>query len=341
MELFNKYRNKDFYYFVNIINKYILGYDNIIIDDIKNYLHQTKSFQNMVDFIDGKDKKYQLFIKNNDNKTFNLNDIIDWDTYDDNNEVHTIPVILSYVERAWLYYIMNDNKMRLFLDNDIIEKIKNLLLENEPDLPYPLSNKDIYHQRLNNNPPYYYTNDEIKNFRSILKALKNHNYIKLTNNADNGICYKDSTVIPYKIEYNYQQETFSITCLNKEKTEIIRMFFTNLSDIEVLEKQYNKKEIEEIVTKLLNNIRKEIVIEIDSNDNAQQRCAYLFANYERQIYKKDNKIYMKIEYYQEYQYEDIIYNILFLGKYVKVVAPKNIVEVIKNIIAEKINNYAL
>lgn len=348
MELFNEYRNKDFYYFVNIINKFILNYDDIKIDDIKNYLNKTKSFNEMIDFVEGKNNEYQLFLKNDDNKTLRLNNIIDWETYNKSNDniedktdnhLYPIPIRLSYVERAWLYYIMNDNKIRLFLDDDVIDKIKKLLLDNEYDLPYPLSNNDIYHKKLNNNPPHHYTDDEIKNFRAILKALKDNNYIKLTNNADSGICYKDSIVIPYKIEYNCKQETFSLTCLNQEKTDIIRMFFTNLSNVEVLENNFNSEEINSIVKDLLNNMRKEIIIEIDNQDNAPQRCSYLFANYEREIYTKDNKIHMKLKYYKEYQYEDIIYNILFLGKYVKVISPENVVEEIKNIIKEKICNY--
>ncbi len=343
MKLFNKYRNKDFNHIINVINMYIINQKTINIDDLKNYLIETKSFNEMHDFIEGKNAEYKIFIKNNDNKTLSLKENIDWNYAEDKDYKEYkpgIPVRLSYMERAWLYNILNDHNIRLFLDDEIIAQIQKLLIDNEHNLPYPLNNNDIYYKKLNNKQDYVYTDDEIKNFRNIYKAIKNSQYIQVTNNADNGICYKDSILIPYKIEYNCKQDTFSVTCLNENAEAIVRMFFTNLSDVKILEKKFNANDVHTTACNIFNKIRKKIIIEIHNADNALQRSAYLFSNYERQIYEQNNKIYMQIEYYKEYQYEDIIHNILFLGKYVKVISPENIVTEIKNIIKEKIQNYS-
>ncbi len=327
MELFNKYKNKDFYYITNIINK-INKYNEIVKEkDLKKYFDKTCTFKEMQESICNPDDIYKIF-----------------NVYDNESirplYKNIINIRPSYSEKAWLYSIISDPKAKLFLEDTQIEFLKKLL-EDTHNKPYPLSNNDVHICRLNNKPPYEYTNEQRLFFKTIMQAVKEQKYIILTNNADNGIIYKDSKLIPYKIEYNNKHDTFSITCYNDISNEIIRIFFTNITKLKTGEKVPNYLKIKTRIRHELENKRTTapVIIQINDENNALQRSAYIFAHYERMIYKENDNLYMKIYYYKEFQQEDIIQGILQLGMFVKLISPDNLVNKIKEIIIKKSEIY--
>lgn len=327
MELFNKYKNKDFYYITNIINK-INKYNEIVKEkELQKYFDETCTFKEMQENICNPEYIYKIFNVDNDESIKPLYKNI-------------INIRLSYPEKAWLYSIISDPKAKLFLDNKQIEFLKKLL-EDTHNKPYPLSNNDVHICRLNNKPPYEYTDEQRLFFKMIMQAVKEQKYIILTNNADNGMIYKDSKLIPYKIEYNNKHDTFSITCYNDISNEIIRIFFTNITKLKTGEKVPNYLKIKTRIRHELENKRTTapVIIQINDENNALQRSAYIFAHYERMIYKENDNLYMKIYYYKEFQQEDIIQGILQLGMFVKLISPDNLVNKIKEIIIKKSEIY--
>lgn len=327
MELFNKYKNKDFYYITNIINK-INKYNEIVKEkELQKYFDETCTFKEMQENICNPEYIYKIFNVDNDESIKPLYKNI-------------INIRLSYPEKAWLYSIISDPKAKLFLDNKQIEFLKKLL-EDTHNKPYPLSNNDVHICRLNNKPPYEYTDEQRLFFKMIMQAVKEQKYIILTNNADNGMIYKDSKLIPYKIEYNNKHDMFSITCYNDISNEIIRIFFTNITKLKTGEKVPNYLKIKTRIRHELENKRTTtpVIIQINDENNALQRSAYIFAHYERMIYKENDNLYMKIYYYKEFQQEDIIQGILQLGMFVKLISPDNLVNKIKEIITKKSEIY--
>ena len=327
MELFNKYKNKDFYYITNIVNK-INKYNEIVKEkELQKYFDETCTFKEMQENICNPDYIYKIFNVDNDESIKPLY----------KNIINIRP---SYPEKAWLYSIISDPKAKLFLDNKQIEFLKKLLKDTH-NKPYPLSNNDVHICRLNNKPPYEYTDEQRLFFKMIMQAVKEQKYIILTNNADNGMIYKDSKLIPYKIEYNNKHDTFSITCYNDISNEIIRIFFTNITKLKIGEKVPNYLKIKTRIRHELENKRTTapVIIQINDENNALQRSAYIFAHYERMIYKENDNLYMKIYYYKEFQQEDIIQGILQLGMFVKLISPDNLVNKIKEIIIKKSEIY--
>lgn len=327
MDLFNKYKNKDFDYIVNIINKINRHNEVIKEKELKKYFDETCTFKEIKESICNPEDIYKIFTVQND-KTIKP-------VY--NNIINIRP---SYPEKAWLYSIISDPKAKLFLDDEQINFLKKAL-ENTNNLPYPLSNNDVYICRLNNQTHNNYTPKQRTFFKMIMQAIKEQKYIVLTNNADDGNVYEDSKLIPYKIEYNNKQDTFSITCYNDVNNEIIRIFFTNIKELAIGEVTPNYFKIK---TKIRQELEKKrttepVVIQINDENNALQRSAYIFSHYERMIYKENDNIYMKIYYYKEYQQEDILSGILQLGKYIKIIEPTSLVEKIKEIIIKKSEIY--
>lgn len=327
MDLFNKYKNKDFYYITNIINLINKYGKKITEAELNKYFEETCTFREVSNSICNSDDIFSLFQVQEDGCIQPI-------------DTSTIPVRLSYPEKAWLYSIISDPKAKLFLDNEQINFLKKVL-ENSLNMPYPLSNNDVYICRLNNKPPYEYTHEQRLFFQTIIQAVKEQKYIILTNNADDGNIYKDSKLIPYKIEYNNKQDTFSITCYNDINNEIIRIFFTNITKLKIGESIPN-------YLKIKTRMRKErekrlttepVIIQINDENNALQRSAYIFAHYKRMIYKENDNIYMRIFYYKEYQQEDILRGILQLGRFVTLIAPNSLVDKMKEIIIKKSEIY--
>ena len=327
MDLFNKYKNKDFNYITNIINK-INKYNEIVTEkELKKYFNATCTFKEMKESICNSEDIYKIFTVQDDESIKPIY----------KNIINIRP---SYPEKAWLYSIISDPKAKLFLDDEQINFLKKAL-ENTNNLPYPLSNNDVYICRLNNQTHNDYTPKQRKFFKMIIQAIKEQKYIILTNNADDGNIYKDSKLIPYKIEYNNKQDTFSITCYNDVNNEIIRIFFTNIDKLEIGEIIPNYFKIKTRIRQELEKKRttEPVIIQINDENNALQRSAYIFAHYERMIYKENDNIYMKIFYYKEYQQEDILQGILQLGRFVTLIAPDNLVAKIKEIILKKSEIY--
>ncbi len=327
MDLFNKYKNKDFDYITNIINK-INKYNEIIKEkELKKYFDDTCTFKEMKESICNPEDIYKIFTVQDDETIKPVY----------KNIINIRP---SYPEKAWLYCIISDPKAKLFLDDEQINFLKKTL-ENTNNLPYPLSNNDVYICRLNNQTHNNYTHEQRGFFKMIMQAIKEKRYIILTNEADDGNIYEDSKLIPYKIEYNNKQDTFSITCYNDVNSEIIRIFFINIKALKIGEVTPNYFKIKTRIRQELEKKRttEPVIIQINNENNALQRSAFIFAHYERMIYKENNNIYMKIFYYKEYQQEDILQGILQLGMYVKIIEPINLVNKIKGIIMKKTEIY--
>lgn len=330
MDLFNKYKNKDFIYLTNIINHIIHGYGGIKKENVINILTQYGTFEEVIKYI----------TENSEENIFKVSKT-KLTPKQKNNEV---PVVLSYYEKVWLYAVLNDEKARLFLDDEIINNLKNILEKQNAGKPYPMSNNDIFMNKLNDKPQHHYTDEEIAIFRQLVDAVEKHKYITITNNAFTGQVYENSKLIPYKIEYNYKQDTFSVTCLNEAKMEIIRVFFLNIKNIAVNEEIKDYKTIQRKIEELLNKKRANTPITIKildkNNINAFHRCSYALSHYNKITYKENDSVYMDIEYY-DFQLNDIITAILQMGRFVQVISPEEIVDKIKNIIAKKALKYGI
>ena len=86
-------------------------------------------------------------------------------------------------------------------------------------------------------------------------------------------------------------------------------------------------------------VKKPIQIEIINQNEAYDRCTYLFSSYDTYCYDKgDDKLIMNIYYYR-FQKGEIVRNILFLGHYVKVISPQNITDEVISSIKESYKNY--
>lgn len=335
MELFNKYKNKNFTFLTNYINN--------CINDETMALTPSELERELVG---DSQSTYEEFLKSLTNTTDNEDDYDASLLYNSNNKMQPlrqvpIPIRATIAEKAWLYYILQDSKSNLFLSDELKEKLMNVLDEDPAKNDYSISNNYVDIRQLS--PLNHLVPDEsyVENFKKIVNAIRTHKYIRATNHSFNGTIYKSMKLIPYKLEYSSQFDSFSLSCYPVDEKRPVKMNLGNLTEIEIEETIPNYELfINDFENQLKNTLEKSpIVIEIINKDDAYDRSAYLFSPYNTYCYDIGNDNLQMQIYYYRFQKDEIIRNILFLGPYIKVVSPKNVMDEIIKIMQRSFSNY--
>lgn len=335
MKLFNKYKNKNFAFITNYINSCVND-DSLALteEDIKEQLSgaSQSSFE-----------EFLLALTNacDTSKSYNVAIL-----YHQNDVMMPlrqipIPVRASLAEKSWLYYILQNSKSDLFLEMETKQKLLSAL-ENEIDkYRYPIKADYIDIRSLSPDNQLLITEEFLANFKTIVSAIRQHRRLFVTNTAFSDQVYQDQEIFPYKLEYSAQFDSFSLSCYPLATKRPVKMNLTNLSSVKLGDKieKYDQF-ISDFEEQLRNTKEKDPVsIVIKNQDDAYDRCTYLFSSYDTFCYDKgDDTLIMNIYYYR-FQKDEIIRNILFLGHYVKVVSPKNIVDEVISKITSAYNAY--
>ena len=231
---------------------------------------------------------------------------------------------------------MQNSKSDLFLEPATKQKLI-LALENEIDQSrFPIKSEYIDIRLLSPDNKLSVTNEVLTNFKTIVSAIKQHRRLFVTNTTFSGQIYKNQEVYPYKLEYSVQFDSFSLSCYPLDTKRPVKMNLANLSAVKMGDEIVEYNQFLSDFEKQLKNTKEKIPVSIEIRNQAEayDRCAYLFSSYDTFCYDKGNDTLLMSIYYYRFQKDEIIRNILFLGHYVKVVSPKNIVdEVISNISA--------
>jgi hypothetical protein len=335
MKLFNKYKNKNFAFITNYINNCVND-DSLALTEeaIKKQLSgaSQSSFE-----------EFLLALTNacDTSKSYNAGIL-----YCQNDVMLPlrqipIPVRASLAEKAWLYYILQNSKSDLFLEMKTKQKLLSAL-ENEIDnYRYPIKSDYVDIRSLSPDNQLVITEEFLTNFKTIVSAIKQHRRLFVTNIAFSGQIYQDQEVCPYKLEYSAQFDSFSLSCFPLDAKRPVKMNLTNLSSVKLGDEIEQYNQFLSDFEKQLKNTKERVPISIEIKNQAEayDRCAYLFSSYDTFCYDKGNDILNMNIYYYRFQKDEIIRNILFLGHYVKVVSPKNIVDEVISEITAAYNAY--
>lgn len=330
MELFNKYKNKNFAFITNYINS-CLNDDSLALTE--DELREQLSGASQSSF-----EEFLLALTNayDNSESYNADILYRHDDFMIPLRQIPIPVRASLTEKAWLYYILQNSKSDLFVEPATKQKLI-LALENEIDQSrFPIKSEYIDIRLLSPDNKLSVTNEVLTNFKTIVSAIKQHRRLFVTNTTFSGQIYKNQEVYPYKLEYSVQFDSFSLSCYPLDTKRPVKMNLANLSAVKMGDEIVEYNQFLSDFEKQLKNTKEKIPVSIEIRNQAEayDRCAYLFSSYDTFCYDKGNDTLLMSIYYYRFQKDEIIRNILFLGHYVKVVSPKNIVdEVISNISA--------
>ena len=334
MELFNKYKNKDFAYITNYINSCINDMDLALNPESLREQLIGSTQNTFEEFINSLVNKYDGLSTKSPNA-----DIL----YESNGKMlpirqNYIPIRTTFAEKAWLFYILKNSKADLFLDSDVKEKLINAL---SSSIDSPIKEDYIDIRNFSDANSLEITPDMISNFRNIVTAITEHRHLTLTNKTFSGVEYTHQSVIPYKLEYAAQFDSFSLSAYPLNIKRPVKMNLQNISDVVIGEPVKDYENFVKKFEKMLSDTREKepVIIEISNEDEAYDRCSYIFSTYEKICYENESgNLIMKIYYYR-FQQDDIIRNILFLGPYIKIISPQKMVHLVINSLKETYKKY--
>ena len=328
MELFHEYKNRYFNLVFKLLNlsKEGLSREEIILlidkEDYKEKLigKNLLTFEGMLLNECNEEDRLNLLREENDK----FYPIIK------NDKEKALAVRFSTIEKQWLKSMINQDMVREFLGEEIINKLANKLVDVEciPSDIIEKTNKITY-----NKQNYNIIKDK---FFLLIDSIKRNKIIKYTSVDKLGNEYKDVLALPIRIDYSLKDENIRVSVYSLEEKRSIMLLLNNVKEIEILEDMEVNIKREDIIDifKKKKYCNEPIVLEVTDIKGAMARCFMGFSSYERSTRSLgDNKYEVKI-YYYTFNKDEMIRKILTLGPYVVVKSPENIrqdiIDILKN-----------
>ncbi|NLM44146.1 MAG: WYL domain-containing protein [Clostridiales bacterium] len=250
----------------------------------------------------------------------------------------SIPIQPYRIEKQWLKHILRNPKIKLFLENETIEKIKNLLA-NMDDI--------ISQDTLVINRPCKQleeVDDDLRhNFRLITKAIAEDKGIEYSYVTKNQILLENRKSIPFKLEYSMKEDWFYLISYSLDDNRPIKSLLSGFRDIKLIELKDKQKILKEDIEKSIEEkkVSQPIVIKIKNINNTLERALFQFSCFEREVDydTTDKDLYYLSIFYYEFEKEEVLSRIFSLGRNAVVIEPEEIrAEIIERLMILK-NKY--
>lgn len=230
----------------------------------------------------------------------------------------------SAAERIWLKSVLSDPRSELFMSPKERDTLLNNLDEEILDAKY-------YDDRvINRRVPEKYDGEYVNVFRQIVKFVKKAASleIKLKDN--------DSTFFfPYAIDYSEAEDRFILIGYDFAQKDVALRDISSIVYINPAPTDIaSGSAAEDIFLSSLETHKSKVPILLEvmgpaaNNPNmANDRISHLLSVYESECFEENQKLYIRIFFY-DFQTDEIIRIILSLGKYVKVISPTTIQNII-------------
>ncbi len=241
---------------------------------------------------------------------------------DYSTNIQNIPTMpLSILQKRWLKALCNDKRIRLFVCDEILERLKNQLQDVEP----LFTENDYYlYDKYSDGDPYEDSN-YIKNFRIVLEAIHQKKSISVEYTGRLGQ-QKRFVCAPYKIEYSEKDDKFRIICNHKNS-------ILNIARINSCELAGNSKVDDISEEELPYNRRTSVTLEIYDERKAMERVMLAFAHFEKSAVQISDEVYQLTLNYDSFDETELVVRVLSFGPMVKVLEPESF----RNLIQERIS----
>ena len=241
---------------------------------------------------------------------------------DYNTNIQNIPTMpLSVLQKRWLKALCNDKRIRLFVSDEVLERLKNQL----QDVEALFNENDYYlYDKYSDGDPYD-DPDYIKNFRTALEAIHQKKTISVEYTGRFGQ-QKRFTCAPYKIEYSEKDDKFRIICNHKNS-------ILNIARINSCELTENSKVDDISEEDLPDNRHTKITLEIYDERKAMERVMLAFAHFEKSAVQIGDEVYRLTLNYDSFDETELVVRVLSFGPMVKVLEPESF----RNLIQERIS----
>ena len=243
---------------------------------------------------------------------------------DYSTNIQNIPTMpLSVLQKRWLKALCNDKRIRLFVSDEVLERLKNQL----QDVEALFNENDYYlYDKYSDGDPYD-DPDYIKNFRTVLEAIHQKKTISVEYTGRFGQ-QKRFICAPYKIEYSEKDDKFRIISKVKNRHSIL-----NIARINSCELTDNSKVDDISEEDLPDNRRTSVILEIYDERKAMERVMLAFAHFEKSAVQISDDVYQLTLNYDSFDETELVVRVLSFGPMVKVLEPESF----RNLIQERIS----
>ena len=241
---------------------------------------------------------------------------------DYSTNIQNIPTMpLSILQKRWLKALCNDKRIRLFVCDEIFERLKNQLQDVEP----LFTENDYYlYDKYTDGDPYEDSN-YIRNFRTVLEAIHQKKTISMEYTGRFGQ-QKRFVCAPYKIEYSEKDDKFRIICNHKNS-------ILNIARINSCELAENLKVDDLPEDDFPDNRCTSVTLEIYDERKAMERVMLAFAHFEKSAVQISDEVYQLTLNYDSFDETELVVRVLSFGPMVKVLEPESF----RNLIQERIS----
>ena len=237
--------------------------------------------------------------------------------------IQNIPTMpLSVLQKRWLKALCNDKRIRLFVSDEVLERLKNQLQDVEA--LFKENNYYLYDKYSDGDP--YDDSEYIKNFRTVLEAIHQKKTISVEYTGRFGQ-QKRFICAPYKIEYSEKDDKFRIISKVKNRHSIL-----NIARINSCELTDNSKVDDISEEDLPDNRRTSVTLEIYDERKAMERVMLAFAHFEKSAVQISDDVYRLTLNYDSFDETELVVRVLSFGPMVKVIEPEGF----RNLIQERI-----
>lgn len=243
---------------------------------------------------------------------------------DYSTNIQNIPTMpLSILQKRWLKALCNDKRIRLFVSDEVLERLKNQL----QDVEALFNENDYYlYDKYSDGDPYD-DPDYIKNFRTVLEAIHQKKTISVEYTVRFGQ-QKRFICAPCKIEYSEKDDKFRIISKVKNRHSIL-----NIARINSCELTDNSKVDDISEEDLPDNRRTCVTLEIYDERKAMERVMLAFAHFEKSAVQISDDVYRLTLNYDSFDETELVVRVLSFGPMVKVLEPESF----RNLIQERIS----
>lgn len=239
-----------------------------------------------------------------------------WSLFTKNEELYLSRLSPSFVtplsdlEKSYLKALLSDSRIGLFLEKRQLDALNHMLAAVTP-LWKP--EQFYYYDRFAGGDPYEeetYRN----NFRILLHAQKNRQYVDINYNAPSGNRIHHYYV-PARLEYSVKNDKFRLLALKHTGNHKMRLELLNIARIQSVRPTEKMLTSPVDLNALIQSsyYKEPLRLRIVNERNALERAMLHFANYEKNTVKIDENTYECLIYYNQTMETELLIEVLSFG----------------------------
>lgn len=235
-------------------------------------------------------------------------------------------VLISDLEKSYLKALLSDSRIGLFLKREQLETLQNMLSDVTP-LWKP--EQFYYYDRFAGGDPY---DDETYrgNFRILLLAQKNRQYVDIDYNAPNGNRVHHHYV-PARLEYSVKNDKFRLLALKNTGNGKMRLELLNIARMRSVQPMERTLSSSIDLNALIQGsyYKEPLRLKIVNEQNALERAMLHFANYEKNTSRIDENTYECLIYYNQNMETELLIEVMSFGPMLTVLGSDRFLALLK------------